>query len=80
MKIQIAESAGFCFGVNRAVNLVLEQVALGKKVYTLGEIIHNPQMVETLKAKGVKIVTDPSQVPSDGTLVIRSHGVGLTVY
>ena len=75
MKIILAESAGFCFGVNRAVEIVYRLLHVGKKVYTLGPIIHNPQMVADLEHQGVQIVNSPDEVPQNGTLVIRSHGV-----
>ena len=55
-KITVAKSAGFCFGVDRAVNLVEKLLDDGKKVATLGPIIHNPQMVEMLSQRGVVIV------------------------
>ena len=75
MKITLAKTAGFCFGVNRAVQMVYDLLDEGKKVCTLGPIIHNPQMVEQLNLRGVRIVDDVSEVNSDETLVIRSHGV-----
>ena len=80
MKITKAETAGFCFGVNRAVNMVYELLGDGKKVCTLGPIIHNPQLVEELSDKGVRIVERPEEVKDDETLVIRSHGVERSVY
>ena len=79
-KITVAKTAGFCFGVDRAVNLVNELVNQGKKVCTLGPIIHNPQMVENLKNRGVIIIDSPDAVPEGYTVVIRSHGVGKDVY
>ena len=75
MKITVANSAGFCFGVNRAVQMIYRLLNVGKQVYTLGPIIHNPQMVDKLAKRGVQIVNDPAEVPQGGTLVIRSHGV-----
>ncbi len=79
-QILVAESAGFCFGVKRAVDAVYELLDEGEKVCTLGPIIHNPQMVQTLADRGVSIVNDPSDTPSDTTLVIRSHGVAQSIY
>ena len=79
MKITLAKTAGFCFGVNRAVNTVYDLLKEGKKVCTLGPIIHNPQLVEELEQKGVRIVNSPSEVDFGETLVIRSHGVEQTV-
>ena len=80
MKITLAKTAGFCFGVNRAVQTVYDLINENKKVCTLGPIIHNPQLVEELSKCGVRIVDSPEQVSSDEILVIRSHGVGAEVY
>lgn len=79
MKISIAKTAGFCFGVKRSINLVYELLGQGSKVVTLGPIIHNPQMVQELSEKGVKIVEAPCDTPEETTLVIRSHGVAKEV-
>ena len=79
MKITLAETAGFCFGVNRAVNMVYELLEKDEKVCTLGPIIHNPQLVEELASKGVRIVESPKEVEKGETLVIRSHGVSREV-
>lgn len=77
MQIEVASNAGFCFGVNRAINAVYELLDSGKKVYTLGSIIHNPQMIAELSKKGVKIVEHPEEeADKDAVLVIRSHGIG----
>ncbi|MCQ2454776.1 MAG: bifunctional 4-hydroxy-3-methylbut-2-enyl diphosphate reductase/30S ribosomal protein S1 [Clostridia bacterium] len=75
MKITVAKTAGFCFGVNRAVTTVYDLLESGKKVCTLGPIIHNPQLVEELSKKGTRIVDNPKEVKKDEVLVIRSHGV-----
>ena len=56
MKVLLAKSAGFCFGVNKAVNAVCDLLDAGEKVATLGPIIHNPQLVEKLRRRGVQIV------------------------
>ncbi|MGX8701455.1 bifunctional 4-hydroxy-3-methylbut-2-enyl diphosphate reductase/30S ribosomal protein S1 [Caproiciproducens sp.] len=80
MKIIVARSAGFCFGVNRAVEMVNGLLDQGKKVCTLGPIIHNPQTLEQLASRGVTIVESPDQAPPDSTMVIRSHGVPKAVY
>ena len=77
--IKLAKTAGFCFGVDRAVNLVYELVAKGEKVCTLGPIIHNSQLVADLESKGVKIINDISECPEGYTVVIRTHGVEKTV-
>ena len=80
MKITLAESAGFCFVVNRAVNMVYELVNSGKKVCTLGPIIHNRFLVADLENLGVFSVDSVDATPSEHTLVIRSHGVGKEIY
>ena len=80
MNITLAKTAGFCFGVNRAVQMVYDLVDSGQKVCTLGPIIHNSQMVEELKSKGVRVVDIASEAFQDEILVIRSHGVGKSVY
>ena len=77
--IKVAKTAGFCFGVSRAVSIVERLVSEGKSVYTLGPIIHNPQMVERLAEDGVKIADLPEDVKNGETLVIRSHGVSADV-
>ncbi len=79
MSIQVAKSAGFCFGVNRAVEMVYQLLREGEQVYTLGPIIHNPQLVSELSSKGVRIVEEPEEVPETGTVVVRSHGVSQAV-
>ncbi len=79
MKITLAKTAGFCFGVNRAVQTVLDLLDKGEKVCTLGPIIHNPQLVAELKERGARIVESPDEVQEDETLVIRSHGVEQSV-
>ncbi len=80
MKITLAKTAGFCFGVNRAVNMVYDLLSEDKKVCTLGPIIHNPQLVSELESRGVRIVNTPDEVRSDEVLVIRSHGVDKETY
>ncbi|HHZ06069.1 MAG TPA: bifunctional 4-hydroxy-3-methylbut-2-enyl diphosphate reductase/30S ribosomal protein S1 [Clostridiales bacterium] len=79
-KITLAKSAGFCFGVNRAVNMVYKLIDEKKHVCTLGPIIHNTEMVNELKAKGVSIVSSPWEVTTNSTVVIRSHGVPYSTY
>ncbi len=74
-QVTLARTAGFCFGVNRAIRMTEELAASGKKVCTLGPIIHNPQMVAQLAQEGIDAVDAPELAPSDATLVIRSHGI-----
>lgn len=78
-KITLAKTAGFCFGVNRAVNMVYN-LAENEKVCTLGPIIHNTEVVKELEQKGVIIADTPAQVKEGYTVVIRSHGVSKNVY
>ncbi len=75
MKIQTADSAGFCFGVARAVKMVRDEAAAGRTVCTLGPIIHNRHVVEELAAQGVTTADTPEDCPPGATVVIRSHGV-----
>ena len=74
-KIVLADTAGFCFGVDRAVNLVYSLVNDNEKVCTLGPIIHNAQLVDDLKSKGVLIIDKPEQCPTGYKIVVRTHGV-----
>ncbi len=80
MTVTLAKTAGFCFGVNRAVELVYSLLEQGKTVRTLGPIIHNAQLVGELEAKGVRTVETPEEVEPGCTLVIRSHGVPAEIY
>ena len=75
MKITVARSAGLCFGVNRAINIVEELLDEGKKVCMLGPIIHNPQKVQEFEKRGVTIAETPEDVDKDSVLVIRAHGI-----
>lgn len=78
-EIIVADSAGFCFGVRRAVKIAEDFAEKGIPAVTLGEIIHNPTVVEGLRGKGVYPVEDVSEVPEGATLILRSHGVPLSV-
>ena len=78
--IRVAKTAGFCFGVDRGVKIVYDLVEQGKKVCTLGPIIHNPQVVDDLEKRGVRIINRPGEAEMDETLVIRSHGVKPEIY
>lgn len=79
MKITLAKTAGFCFGVNRAVNMLYDLVSEGVNVCTLGPIIHNPQVVVDLESKGVNIIDDISDASESKKVVIRTHGVEQSV-
>ena len=75
MSVRVAESAGFCFGVNRAVELVEQAARSGKKVCTLGPIIHNRHAVSHFQEMGVEVIDAPQQAQPGQTVIIRSHGV-----
>lgn len=82
MEVTVAKSAGFCFGVKRAVDLVYQEAEKGGEVYTLGPIIHNEQVVEDLRKKGAEPVEgiEALEGKKDVTVIIRSHGVTKEVY
>jgi len=82
MEIKTATSAGFCFGVKRAVDTVYEQIEKGKKIYTYGPIIHNEEVVKELAQKGVIVIEKIEELDDllEGTVIIRSHGVAKNVY
>ena len=79
MEIKLAKSAGFCFGVKRAVETVYEQIREQKeqKIYTYGPIIHNDEVIRDLKEKGVCVLETEEELGKvkDGVVIIRSHGV-----
>lgn len=82
MKVELAKSAGFCFGVEKAVNTVYEEAKKGNDiVYTLGPIIHNEEVVKDMKKRGVEAVKieDLASLPK-GTVIIRSHGVSREIF
>ncbi len=82
MEVLLAKSAGFCFGVKRAVDRVYELTRTGHKIYTFGSIIHNEEVVGDLEKKGVSVIADEKELAgiTDGVVVIRSHGVAKSVY
>ena len=75
MPVTTAQTAGFCFGVARAVEKVEEFLKQGKPVCTLGPLIHNPHFIDRLSARGAFVVQNIDEVPAGYTLVIRTHGV-----
>ncbi|MBO5571451.1 MAG: bifunctional 4-hydroxy-3-methylbut-2-enyl diphosphate reductase/30S ribosomal protein S1 [Ruminococcus sp.] len=79
-KVTVAKSAGFCFGVDRAVKMVYSELENNTRVATLGPIIHNQDVVNDMQAKGARIIDNVDELESDETVVIRSHGVGRDVY
>ncbi len=86
MNITVAKSAGFCFGVKRAVNKVYEQADIKNgPIYTYGPIIHNEEVVKDLEQKGVKVLSCEEELTDEqkergGTVIIRSHGVSKKTY
>ena len=80
---QLRKTAGFCFGVKRAVEKVYDQIATGKKpIYTYGPIIHNEEVVGDLEKKGVSVIETKEELRQikEGVIVIRSHGVAKEIY
>ena len=79
MKVLLAKTAGFCFGVKRAVDTVYQQVEENKdcKIYTFGPIIHNDEVIKDMQAKGVTVLEGEEDLPKakNGIVIIRSHGV-----
>ena len=83
MEITVAKSAGFCFGVQRAVDSVCKELEENSgKIYTFGPIIHNEQVVEDLNKRGIEVIDTVEQLKEikEGTVVIRSHGVAKEIY
>ncbi len=83
MDVTVAKTAGFCFGVKRAVEKVYEQIEKVKTpIYTFGPIIHNEEVVRDLEERGVKVLETAEELRqlTDGVVVIRSHGVGKDIY
>ena len=84
MEVRLAKTAGFCFGVKRAVDTVYEQVEnyKGEKIYTYGPIIHNEEVVKDLKSKGVEVIETEDELKelTSGVVIIRSHGVSKHIH
>ena len=81
MKITVAETAGFCFGVQRAVDQLFSLLETETRpVVTLGPVIHNPQITKRLEDRGVRVVDEVPQLPFDGVVALRSHGVPKQCY
>ena len=78
-EVIVAKSAGFCFGVQRAVDTVYNQCG-GKNVFTYGPIIHNEEVVKDLENKGVHVINSADEINDDSTVIIRSHGVSKDLY
>ncbi len=84
MEIKVAKTAGFCFGVKRAVETVYDQVEKekGKQIYTYGPIIHNDEVVKDMQKRGVKVIQTEEELENleNGVVIIRSHGVPKRIY
>lgn len=78
MKTKVAKTAGFCFGVKRAMDIALEHN--NEKIYSLGPLIHNTQVVDKLKEQGIEPVSNIEEIPNNSKVIIRTHGVGKSVY
>lgn len=74
MKVLLAQHSGFCFGVKRALELALNAADVQKPIYTIGPLIHSPQMVHKLEEKGIRLLENPEDI-KDSTVIIRSHGI-----
>ena len=82
MEVIVAKSAGFCFGVKRAVDMVFDEVKNGGDIYTYGPIIHNESVVKELSEEGVRVLNSRDELKklTSGTVIIRSHGVEKDIY
>ena len=80
MKVVVARSAGFCYGVRRAVELAEEQAARGVPCVMLGSLIHNRDVTRRLAAQGLRVVDSPEEVPDGAAVIIRSHGESRAVH
>ena len=77
MEVIVADNAGFCFGVKRAIKIATETLDRAPgPVKSLGQLIHNPQVVGLFQRRGLEVIGDLAELTPDGTVVIRSHGVG----
>ena len=80
MKIILAKSAGYCFGVRDAVNAAYDVSKEHGEVYMLGDIVHNENVVEDLEKKGVKVVENLEEIPEDKPVLFRAHGTSKDVW
>ncbi|WP_026477893.1 4-hydroxy-3-methylbut-2-enyl diphosphate reductase [Alkaliphilus transvaalensis] len=82
MKVILAEYSGFCFGVKKAIDTAFDEIRENKnhqKIYSLGPLIHNPQVVQELKQNGVEVIENLEEI-NEGNVIIRSHGVPERIY
>ena len=84
MNVELAKTAGFCFGVKRAVDTVYQQIEQyrGEKIFTYGPIIHNEEVIKDLRSHGVEVLNDEEELKTADAdvVVIRSHGVAKYIY
>ena len=80
MTVTVAKTAGFCYGVKRAVELAQQAAQDGKPCVMLGPIIHNAHVVDALAEQGVGCVNSPEEVPEGSRVIIRSHGESRDIY
>lgn len=78
-KIIIAKSAGFCFGVSRSVDMA-QHLLEGGSAYSLGQLIHNDDVVRRFESRGLRVINSPDELPQGARVMIRSHGVSKAVY
>ncbi len=79
MELILAKSAGFCFGVSRAINMAYDEIGKSERIYTYGPLIHNKEVTADLKKKGIHVIESLDGI-DEGTVIIRSHGVGKFLY
>ncbi|MCR5654063.1 MAG: 4-hydroxy-3-methylbut-2-enyl diphosphate reductase [Lachnospiraceae bacterium] len=82
MEVILAKNAGFCFGVERAIDQVYEQIKTGEQIYTFGPIVHNETVIRDLEERGVRVIADEDELKevSGGIMIIRAHGVAKRIY
>lgn len=80
MEINLARTAGFCFGVRRAIKIALKEAAKSSSVYMLGDIVHNEHVVRDINQSGISVVKQMDAIPDDGTILLRAHGSRPQVY
>ena len=79
-RVIVSESAGFCFGVKRSVELAETMLSGGGECWSLGQLIHNDDVVHRLREKGLHVAASPEEIPDGARVIIRSHGVGREAY
>ena len=77
--IIVASHAGFCFGVNRAIEMAQRNLKKNEKIYSLGSLIHNPQTVKLLEEQGLKVTKDQKEIPPQAVVLVRAHGIAKEV-